>query len=175
MTPEELDAIQGRCDVATGGPWENGDSYYMAGVATKRNRFLNVPLGECAYCRAGAPIWEGPADVNGTRMRAHVHRTEKPWYGEGHQIHARPDTTPVCIAGNYDYEQGGIIDPADTEFIVHARTDVPALVAEVRRLQAMERRVRDLADQWDERVERFDDWIAYHRAVKVLREALEGP
>ena len=34
---------------------------------------------------------------------------------------------------------------ADAEFIAHARSDVPVLVAEVRRLRAMEQRVREYA------------------------------
>jgi hypothetical protein len=34
---------------------------------------------------------------------------------------------------------------ADAEFVAHARTDVPALLAEVERLRAMEARVRQLA------------------------------
>jgi hypothetical protein len=46
---------------------------------------------------------------------------------------------------------GGVIRPeTDGEFIAHARQDVPALVAEVRRLREALGRVEELADAWNE-------------------------
>ena len=42
---------------------------------------------------------------------------------------------PSKIAGNYDYEEGGIVHPDDTEFIAHARRDIPYLLL---RLEAAE-------------------------------------
>jgi hypothetical protein len=121
VTPEELDAIKARVNAATPGPWERGDVYGTAGVG-----FGHQP-GKCALCHHGEPVWVGEANINGRTMQAHRHRDPEP-YEPDHRI-TGPDGQ--CIAGNYDYEAGGILEPADTEFITHARTDVPALLAEL--------------------------------------------
>lgn len=60
--------------------------------------------------------------------------TPGPWrkpdeYDDGHDIHCGPVDGPIKIAGNYDYEEGGILETADRDFISSARTDVPRLVA----------------------------------------------
>lgn len=39
------------------------------------------------------------------------------------------------VCGNYGYEEGGVIREEDAAFIAHSREDIPALVAEVRRLR----------------------------------------
>jgi hypothetical protein len=36
------------------------------------------------------------------------------------------------VAGQWDYEEGGISEEADAVFIAHARTDIPALLAHIR-------------------------------------------
>jgi hypothetical protein len=64
----------------------------------------------------GKPVWTGKADINGKRMHAHKHRNPTP-YGVGHRI-SGPNSD---VAGNYDYEEGGIIDPADLALIVWLR------------------------------------------------------
>lgn len=52
---------------------------------------------------------------------------------------------PNCPQYDEDTPQGH----ADAEFIAHARTDVPALVAEVERLRAeVERHMRMIRDHW---------------------------
>ena len=38
----------------------------------------------------------------------------------------------VMVAGQWDYEEGGISEEADAVFIAHARTDIPALLAHIR-------------------------------------------
>jgi hypothetical protein len=40
-----------------------------------------------------------------------------------------------CIAGNFDYEVGGVLERVDAEFIAAARAAVPELLAEVERLR----------------------------------------
>ncbi|GII63579.1 hypothetical protein Skr01_36640 [Sphaerisporangium krabiense] len=125
MTPEELNAIKARVNAASAGPWERGDVYLTAGVG------FGMPPGQCAFCRLGDPVWSGDANINGRMMPAHRHRDPNP-YEPDHKI---TGSNGEVVAGNYDYEAGGIIEPADTEFIVHARTDVPALVAEIERIR----------------------------------------
>lgn len=106
---------------ATPGPWIVGDRWHVAGVMPEK-----FGDGRCAKCNSGNPVvWEGRRDINGTKMQAHVHQSPEPWYGDGHQIFAY-DGGPsrVTIAGNYDYEEGGILSPADCEFIAAASPDV---------------------------------------------------
>ena len=123
-----LDEIEARVSKATEGPWENGDRYAVAGV-------INKAAGTCAYCaNSGAPLWVGTRDINGTKMMAHIHLRSEVW-SEGHEILHREGGDIWQIAGNYDWEQGGITNGADCDFIVHARDDIPALIAEVRHLR----------------------------------------
>lgn len=118
---------------ATPGPWIVGDRWHVAGVMPEK-----FGDGRCAKCNSGNPVvWEGRRDINGTKMQAHVHQSPEPWYGDGHQIFAY-DGGPsrVTIAGNYDYEEGGILSPADCEFIAAASPDVVTrLLADRQRLQ----------------------------------------
>ncbi len=51
-----------------------------------------------------------------------------------------------CDAGQY----GGIPDVDDARFIAHARTDVPALVAELRVAREVVEAAQANADTWDE-------------------------
>jgi hypothetical protein len=123
----DLEAIKARVGAATPGPWLDGDAWLVAGVLAER-----FGEGRCAYCNLGEAAWKGRADVNGTRMLAHRHLAPEP-YAAGHRISSADGG---MVAGNYDYETGGIVNPADQEFIRHCRSDVPALIAEVERLRA---------------------------------------
>ena len=69
-----------------------------------------------------------------------------PWFADGHEIlvGTADDITrgsmwigETCTTELPDW------GAANAEFVAHARTDVPALVAEVRRLRAVERAVRE--------------------------------
>jgi hypothetical protein len=129
----DLEAISARADAATPGPWIIGDRWHIAGVMPEM-----FGEGKCSLCRSENPIvWEGRRDINGKRMLAHVHQTAEPWYGEGHQMFSYDGgPEPFTVAGNYDWEVGGIISPVDCEFIAHAREDIPALIARIRELEA---------------------------------------
>ena len=57
-------------------------------------------------------------------------------------------STGDVVAGNYDYDEGGIVDKADSDFFVRAPEDVLCLLAEVERLQgelSSTQRARDCA------------------------------
>ena len=115
MTGDELRALSA---AATPGPWEDGDVWNWAGCGFNGNG-----PDECVLCvRMGEPVWTGKSDINGKRMQAHKHRNPNP-YGAGHRI-SGPNGT---VAGNYDYEEGGIIDPADLDLIVWLRNHADAL------------------------------------------------
>ena len=135
MNAEEFKAIKARADAATPGPWEAGDVWLTAGLIwdADHNRVGPKVATHCGYCHHGEPVWAGRTDINGTVMRAHRHRDPDP-YEPTHKISGADGAS---VAGNYDYEAGGILRPEDTEFIIHARTDVPALLAEVDRLRAL--------------------------------------
>lgn len=133
--PLDLDPIRQRADAATEGPWEAGEVWATARVM---DRFGADQCALCASC--GSPVWVGD-DLSG--RRTHRHRRQEPWEPD-HLISAANGEN---VAGNYDYEQGGIVNPADVEFIVHAREDVPALPAEVEWL----RPVVDAAVAWRRR------------------------
>jgi hypothetical protein len=146
MTTEELDAIEAREKAATPGPWETRVFYASAGVndgsRTGWNP-TNIANGQCCFCAnpSGTLVREY-RDEHGTM---HTHRfSGSDEQDRWHYVYAMPDGT--SIAGNYDYEDGGIASkPEDADFIAHARTDIPALVAEVRKLQGELRR-RDLVE-----------------------------
>ncbi len=118
-----LDTIDALTAAATPGPWEPGDVWSVAGVVAK---FYGP--GRCASCNYGEPVWTGRTDINGRVMQAHRHRDPDPYEPDHHISGANGGT----VAGNYDVDRGGILDPDDTAFICAARTEVPALVAAVR-------------------------------------------
>jgi hypothetical protein len=56
------------------------------------------------------------------------------FFSSAHTI-SRGEPPYTEVAGNYDYEEGGIIRDEDAEFIAHAPSDIRALLEEVQRLR----------------------------------------
>lgn len=93
-----------------------------------------------------------PEQLDAIEQRAQA-ATDGPWHSLGNTIGAEVKTCTCAghIPG-HGHEQfcgleGPLItgaEPTDAEFIAHARTDVPELVAEVRRLQGQVEAVREL-------------------------------
>ena len=88
--------------------------------------------------------------------------TAGPWGVDGPAQCGPGDTLTV-----YPVEDGGTVayvQPSwdDAEFIAHARTDIPALLAEVERLRADNERLRALTTVDDAMVERATHGIAAH-------------
>ena len=79
---------------------------------------------------------EGPWEADGTEITQHWTRPQ-PWVTVA-------SNEVACMAYCYGGSGRGIERETDAEFIAHARTDVPALLVEVRRLQAAVERVRAL-------------------------------
>lgn len=120
---------------ATPGPWEPGAVWIVAGLIydADGNRVTQKTATHCSYCNHGEPEWVGRTDINGTVMKAHRHRDADP-YQPDHRISGPAGGT---IAGNYDYEAGGILSAEDTRFICAARSAVPELLAAVKRVEKL--------------------------------------
>ena len=96
------------------------------------------------------------ADWLAERRRIEQAATEGPWRAA---VVARYVDDDGCERGKGGIYPAGPSGPpplfvtpdwlaADAEFLAHARADVPALVAEVRRLRSLETRVTMLAASW---------------------------
>ena len=117
MRPD-IESIQARADAATAGPWEI--------VRDEEWRWLTVDT-ECDLCKRGVKLFEVVADNDeGEITEGHKH------WSPSHYIAAPSEE----IAGNFDYEEGGIIRHEDTVFIANARQDVPALLEYIAELEA---------------------------------------
>lgn len=109
------------------------------------------------------------ADLDAIEQRANA-ATEGPWESgdddwDGGYVRMPADGFGVAYIATH-IQQGADEGCADAEFIAHARGDVPVLLAEVRRLRAMEQRVREYA-----RSIRYLD--GKHYAISIY-EALGG-
>ncbi len=143
MDEATMAEIEARANAATPGPWRSGGFYGLArandGDTAGWRHGAALPLGRCTFCRdAAGPcpatlMHRGEYDAAPRAYHAHWIAAEP---GEGWQG-ISSDAAALAITGNYDYDRGGVCStPEDSAFIVHARADVPALVAEVRRLTA---------------------------------------
>lgn len=182
LTPDQLAEIEATEKAASPGPWEPGDIWLTAGLIwdADHKRVDPKTATHCGYCGIGEPVWTGRADINGTVMRAHRHRDPEP-YEPDHKISGADGAS---VAGNYDYEVGGILRPEDTAFICAARTAMPALLAEVKRLrQRIAEAVKDARER-DERLLALRDRTASHdkalglergaRDVRSIADFLDG-
>lgn len=131
--PLDLGPIRAREAAATAGPWEHSVFYltaivYESLLHPSRNPF-GLLNGTCVYCSFDlVRTWR-----DGMGRTFHVHRDSRG--GDWHDI---TSANGESITGNYDEESGGVCSTeADADFIAHARADVPALLAEVERLQAL--------------------------------------
>lgn len=114
-----LDEIEARANAATEGPWEVGDRYHCQAADKCDCRQGYGPLIDTYQHHAWGTM--------------HVHRSAEPWWDEG--VRYRTDGGPP---GDVVRE----IEPADAEFIAHARQDVPALVAALRGVISLHRIIR---------------------------------
>lgn len=129
-TPEpmplgRLAAIRERIGAASPAPWYPSGEWLVAGVAfDDEYRHASADTATtCCYCHG--PIkteiaWSGPGLIHDRETTVHWHRAPE-----------RSDR-PAITSG----EDDGRLALDDVRFLVHARTDVPALLAEVDRLHA---------------------------------------
>lgn len=126
MNDEWLAEIKARAERATPGPWEVlGETMHGSpGLACEASCGLGLVPKRIE--RAG--------DVEGFSYlppdtKIHV------LVGEEVEDVIGPDGQHVVCLGGHDYDDKGVMDMQDAEFIAHARTDVPALIAEIERLK----------------------------------------
>lgn len=136
LTPEQLEGIRVRVMATTPGPWVQG---YISceqvsdGSMVDRPSGSPIPVGRCRKCMSephactmrGRNSYGVFHVCQSSRMRDHNF-----WWAPVYSI-----STGDVVAGNYDYEEGGIVTKADSDFFVRAPEDVLCLLAEVERLQ----------------------------------------
>ena len=117
MRPD-IESIQARADAATAGPWEVEPEHEWEWLAEDT---------ECDLCKRGVKLFEVVVDSDAEEAtEGHRH------WSPSHYIAAPREG----IAGNFDYDEGGIIRHEDTVFIANARQDVPALLEYIAELEA---------------------------------------
>ena len=122
-----LDEIRERVEAATPGPWLRG--WWMAQAESM-----------CDCSTKGPLLGKRPQKQYPGAGPFHVHATD--FFEDEHQISGpAPECEPV--AGNYGYEEGGIIAGSDSAFIAAAREDIPFLLAEVERLRGALKECQD--------------------------------
>lgn len=108
---------------ATPGPWTLG-AYWLK-ARTHPPAAPKRPT--CAYCAEfGAPL-KVERDQSHPVAEFHWHRAAEPWTGKDHEIEG---AFGAMVAGNYDYEEGGIFNAADARLIVYLRNEVAEALAE---------------------------------------------
>src|SRR5690606_29381538 len=133
-----MNAIAARANAATEGQWEVVARYHIQGAS------------HCA-CRPnyGPLVWEGRRDINGHVMQTHIHRRSRPLGDDDTTVYGGALPEPVVVALSTDeYVR---ISAEDAEFIAHARTDVPALVAALRTVLDVHEAVETCYPDWDAR------------------------
>lgn len=105
MTDEELKVIEERLNKATPGPW------YSSASAVPWKKGQRSPFED-----QGASVRTAPCDENADDNRAAL---------------------DVIIGGSQDEQGGavGVLTNEDADFIAHARTDIEALLSEIKRLK----------------------------------------
>lgn len=95
---------------------------------------VGVPEGDAPAARGDAVKGEKCLNVDEIEARANQ-ASPGPWR-TGRSVHR---TVYVCASSDGGFGcLAGLMDrPCDGRFVAHAREDVPALVAEVRRLRAL--------------------------------------
>lgn len=132
LTDEEIRDALVLCEQATPGPWVSGKMFGASCVNLSREtKGRSVKTGMCSYCVPGyswdtTPIRE--FEIGKTLWHLH----QKDAYDGHHSIYSSGECAQV--AGNYDNEDGGIVNQSDSEFIA-ARDILPRALAELKELR----------------------------------------
>lgn len=135
MTDAELDAIEARAGAATPGPWS---AFYLNDAAADWREAFNTNAPERA---TGGYVFRLDP-LHTIRVMA----AEPEIYEPGETVIVPDNGTSIAnkraICRGYDIDTGEpeheeLVDirPHDAAFIASARTDIPALIAEIRRLK----------------------------------------
>lgn len=111
LSMKDLAEIRKRAEAATKGPWRKGEPDFRCVLSHYPHG-----KGECVYSLQG---W--------TDYGSAIHRDSG--------ARTSNDASGDMVAGAWNYEEGGVRMDADREFIAAARTDIPALLECVERMQ----------------------------------------
>jgi hypothetical protein len=131
------------CERATPGPWRKGSP-------TIKCILPHFPHGQ-GQCEYGHHGWDDYREVH----------QDRPYTGQD-------DAEAGLIAGQWDYEEGGIRKDEDAAFIAAARTALPECLDLIEYLRAVESAARYLMSLGDEQD------IVWFTAYEALRAALRG-
>lgn len=115
-TPDTLAHIEAVLAAATEGPWLRG--WWSAQAESK-----------CICADKGELLGKRPQTIYPGAGPFHVHATD--FFEDEHRL-SGPAPACLSVAGNYDYEEGGIVRDADATFIAFARNTYPEALAVVR-------------------------------------------
>lgn len=163
ITKEQLAEWKALAESATAGPWDIGRLGFVEPLIPREDmRSYGLDPDRitdpwvCSLCvyRPDWPLLKSGSDpVTGVKPGTswHVHweysrggmnEFQEPW----RTISSR--STGETIVDHFGYEDGGVDScEADAQFIVAARMALPALIAEVERLQGLETEVSDLQEK----------------------------
>lgn len=140
-----LEEIKARCEAATEGPWSK-DNFYRAAVNDGSHEKWIAPKyiseGECCFCANKENVLvESYSDAEGNW---HVHKIPSDNWRLISSV-----TTLDTIIGNYDFDHGGVASTeADSEFIAHAREDIPYLLEKIGHLQEVVDQAVEIIHMW---------------------------
>lgn len=144
MTEEQLSEIEARANAATAGPWMWRER--LANAQGGRTKRRSVREGRLVYLltRALYPHEHDCAIGRGRFTREY----QPPAWCDDPRCAAVYETSALMALRWRDIKRGTVLwnvtpPPNDEAFIARARTDIPALVAEVRRLRAALEQLRD--------------------------------
>ena len=138
LTEAELAAIAERADKATSGPWRLGSPFFQC-LLNHGDEYHGK--GKCRY------TFQGWNDDNYYEIYRDIGYTE--------QTEDKGTEPPIC--GTWNFEEGGVKREEDARFIAAARQDIPALLAENRRLRKWCRQLVKLCE----------DYIPYEGGIDV--------
>jgi hypothetical protein len=135
-----MDALRSKYEATTPGEWYPGPRR-MRLNGVKDEMFGPGRCNSCNLPKGGELIWSGQANINGTVMLSHVHAGDNSAWDDddGHKIFAwpsNPEPWEEEIAGPFDWEDGGVLERDDRDFIIAAHNALPALLL---RLEELER------------------------------------
>ena len=124
-----LDRHRALLAAATPGKWFNERRWLRAGTHPPIDRSRPT----CAYCHLGDPQRVTPytekevreGQVDGGAWHAHLAEEGDDWRNDPHRIESEDGQ---LVAGNFDYEEGGIVNQPDAKLIVAAVNAHPLLL-----------------------------------------------
>ena len=177
-TPDWLTALAEKAAKATAGPWRSGGTFQFSAVADDTWTVeewpykAQLPVGRCASC----PNEPAPCARMETRDGKHYHVNFTDYTDYDDEGNAVPrahheiasERTTETVAGNYDYEQGGIVTDGTCRYLAACDPATIAALVEVAKAAVQ------LEDKWHRNVYAGDAETAVVEAVHALDACAAG-